>query len=280
MKYQKLLSGFETQLDALESGSEDILFKAESGIVLVERAIRKLQTEIVNKTFGSQEDEIYFFKHIKPQIFSKLIYYVKLFNIESKRPRGNESAQVKYLQHQIGKLQIFFNDNLEFYNYYRRGAMSLDKQYFIRGKRDLRLPLESFHFLIDEQFSTCHDGTVATIMAYDMLIVYLRREVDNLNNTAIESPKSTPMEKPSKLFWTGSKTDLIELLYALQSSGSINSGTTDIKELASHFEHFYNIDLGNYYHTFIEIRSRKNSRTKFLDRLIKMLNQRMESLDE
>lgn len=86
------------------------------------------------------------FQTCQAQIFSKLIYYARLFSIESKRPRGNNAAQIKYLQHQIDKLQAFFNDNLEFYNYYRRGAMSLDEQYFVRGNRDLRLPLESFHF--------------------------------------------------------------------------------------------------------------------------------------
>ncbi|RPG30152.1 RteC domain-containing protein [Flagellimonas sp.] len=279
MKYQKLLSEFEGQLETLESGNGDILFKAEKGIALVEKCIRKLQKEIEGKTFETQSDEIYFFKHVKPQIFSKLIYYVRLFSIESKRPRGKDMAQVKYLQQQIDKLQTFFNDNLEFYNYYRRGAMSLDEQYFVRGNRDLRLPLESFHFLIDDQFSTCQDGTVATIMAYDMLIVYLRKEVDDLQNN-LEPQKNITMEKPSKLFWTGSKTDLIELLYALHASNAINSGTVDIKELASHFEHFYNVDLGNYYHTFIDIRSRKTSKTRFLDKLIDMLHQRMESLDE
>lgn len=279
MKYQKLLSEFEGQLETLESGDGDILFKAEKGIALVEKCIRKLQKQIVGKDFETQADEIYFFKHVKPQIFSKLIYYIKLFSIESKRPRGKDVAQVKYLQQQIDKLQTFFNDNLEFYNYYRRGAMSMDEQYFVRGNRDLRMPLESFHFLIDDQFSTCQDGTVATIMAYDMLIVYLRKEVDDLNNN-MEPTKNTSMEKPSKLFWTGGKTELIELLYALHTSKCINGGTVDIKELASHFEYFYNVDLGNYYHTFIDIRSRKSSRTRFLDRLIELLNQRMESLEE
>ncbi|MDF0718194.1 RteC domain-containing protein [Muricauda sp. 334s03] len=279
MKYQKLLSEFEGQLETLESGNGDILFKAEKGIALVEKCIRKLQKQIVGQDFETQADEIYFFKHVKPQIFSKLIYYIRLFSIESKRPRGKDVAQVKYLQQQIDKLQTFFNDNLEFYNYYRRGAMSMDEQYFVRGNRDLRMPLESFHFLIDDQFSTCQDGTVATIMAYDMLIVYLRKEVDDLNNN-MEPTKNTAMEKPSKLFWTGSKTDLIELLYALHTSKSINGGTVDIKEMASHFEYFYNVDLGNYYHTFIDIRSRKSSRTRFLERLIEMLNQRMESLEE
>jgi hypothetical protein len=279
MKYQKLLSEFEGQLETLESGDGDILFKAEKGIALVEKCIRKLQKQIVGQDFETQADEIYFFKHVKPQIFSKLIYYIRLFSIESKRPRGKDVAQVKYLQQQIDKLQTFFNDNLEFYNYYRRGAMSMDEQYFVRGNRDLRMPLESFHFLIDDEFSTCQDGTVATIMAYDMLIVYLRKEVDDLNNN-MEPTKNTPMEKPSKLFWTGGKTELIELLYALHTSKCINGGTVDIKELASHFEYFYNVDLGNYYHTFIDIRSRKSSRTRFLDRLIELLNQRMESLEE
>ncbi|WP_306014163.1 MULTISPECIES: RteC domain-containing protein [unclassified Allomuricauda] len=279
MKYQKLLSDFEGQLETLENGNGDILFKAEKGIALVEKCIRRLQKQIVGQEFETQADEIYFFKHVKPQIYSKLIYYIRLFSIESKRPRGKEVAQVKYLQQQIDKLQTFFNDNLEFYNYYRRGAMSMDEQYFVRGNRDLRLPLESFHFLIDDEFSTCQDGTVATIMAYDMLIVYLRKEVDDLNNN-MEPTKNTFMEKPSKLFWTGSKTDLIELLYALHTSKCINGGTVDIKEMASHFEYFYNIDLGNYYHTFIDIRSRKSSRTRFLDKLIEMLQQRMDNLEE
>ena len=279
MEYLRLLTEFETQLETLEQNGEDILFRAEKGIVLVENYIEKLQKNIIHKKFESQADEIYFFKHVKPKIFSKLIYYVRLFKIECKRPTGNHKAQTKYLKFQIDKLQTFFNDNLEFYNYYRRGAISFDEQYFVRGKRDIRLPTASFHFLTDNEFSTCQDSTVATILAYDMLIVYLQGEVDNLNNLA-ENPEVMPIQKSSKLFWTGSKTDLIELLYALHTSRAINSGTEDIKELASHFEHFYNVDLGNYYHTFIEIRSRKTSRTKFLDKLIEMLNQRMESLDE
>ncbi|GAA3573360.1 RteC domain-containing protein [Snuella lapsa] len=279
MKYQNLLSEFESNLEQLESGNEDILYIAESGIAHVEKCIKRLQLEITRKQFSSLNDEIYFFKHIKPQIFSKLIYYVKLFNIESKRPRNSANNQIKYFNAQIEKLQAYFSDNLEFYNYYRRGATSLDDKYFVRGNSDLRLPPESLHFLIDDQFSTCQDSTVATIMAYDMLIVYLQQEIDKIK-TNMDNLNHNSIERPSRLFWTGSKTDLIELIYALHSSNVINSGTVDIKQLASHFEYMYNIDLGNYYHTFIEIRSRKNSKTKFLDKLIELLNQRMETLDE
>ncbi|MFI1770559.1 RteC domain-containing protein [Thalassobellus citreus] len=279
MMYQELISEFEAKLETLESRCDDILYKAETGINHTEKCIKCLRNEVVKNGFLSTQDEIQFFKHIKPQIISKLIYYVKLYNIESKRPRSSSKFQIKYLNNQINKLQVFFNDNLEFYHYYRRGATTLDEQYFVRGKSDLRSLTDSFHAFIDDEFSTCQDNTVATIMAFDMLIVYLQQEIEALE-TDTNPTKKNVMKPGSKLFWTGSKTDLIELIYALQSSGTINSGTADIKELASLFEQIFNIDLGNYYHTFIEIRARKCSKTKFLDSLIDSLNKRFEESDK
>ncbi|MGV8946494.1 MAG: RteC domain-containing protein [Lutibacter sp.] len=279
MIYNSIISDLDKKLEALEMENNDSIFKSEAGITYTEISIKRLQKLIIDQGFKTLSAEIHFFKHIKPQVFSKLIYYVKLINIESKRPRSRSKSQIKYLNNHIDKLQIYFNDNLEFYHYYRRGATFLDEQYFVRGKADLRLHPDSFHFFTDEQFSTSQDNTVATIMAYDMLIVYLQQEIEKLENkfeTVI--PKS--MYKQSKLFWTGSKTDLIELIYALHSSGVINSGTADIKELASVFEQLFNIELGNYYHTFIEIRSRKCNNTKFLDRLKESLIKRIEILDE
>jgi len=279
MKYQEFISEFETKLEALESCHEDILYKAETGITHTEKCIKSLRAEAVQYGFQSLQEEIHFFKHIKPQIMSKLIYYVKLFTIESKRPRSSSKFQIKYLNNQINKLQVFFNDNLEFYHYYRRGATTLDEQYFVRGKSDLRTPTDSFHSFIDDGFSTCQDSTVATIMAFDMLIVYLQQEIEKLE-TNTDNTKLNVMKQSSKLFWTGSKTELIELIYALHSCGAVNSGTADIKELALVFEQVFNMDLGNYYHTFIEIRARKCSKTKFLNKLVDALSKRFEESDE
>jgi hypothetical protein len=115
-------------------------------------------------------------------------------------------------------------------------------------------------------------------MAYDMLIVYLQQEIEKLENYK-DNQNTNLMKQSSRLFWTGNKTELIELIYALQSSGAINSGTADIKEMASLFEQIFNIDLGNYYHTFIEIRARKGSKTKFIDKLEEALLRRFEESD-
>lgn len=80
--------------------------------------------------------------------------------------------------------------------------------------------------------------------------------------------------------WTGNKIDAIELIYALQNNGSINKGTADIKEMAAAFEQIFNIDLGNYYHAFVELKARKSNRTKFLDSLKESLIKRMDESDE
>jgi len=251
-KHEEILKKLDVNLEKLESESEDTLHKAECGIKITKEVLEQLRVLVVNQSFKKASTEIDFFKNVKPQVYSKLIYYVKLFNIESKRPRSSNKSQTKYLNKHIDKLQVYFNDNLEFYHYYRRGATTLDEQYFMRGKADIRLYPDTFHFFTDKQFSTSHDSSVATILAYDMLIIHLKKETDKLENNISMETNSLNTMLSSKLFWTGSKTDLIELIYALQSSGAINSGTADIKEMAAACEQLFNIDLGHYYHTLIE----------------------------
>ncbi|MCB0461137.1 MAG: RteC domain-containing protein [Flavobacteriaceae bacterium] len=279
-RYEEIIKKLDTQLEQLESENDDVLLKAEKGVNISKDVLEQLRKSVSDKQFKSKELEIYFFKNVKPHVISKLIYYVKLFNIESKRPRGSSKSQIKYFNNEIDKLQQYFNDNLEFYQYYRRGAMFLDNQYFLRGKTDIRLHPESFHFFADNQFSTSHDSTVATILAYDMLIIHLKKEADKLINSNNMETVINPFQKQSRLFWTANKTDLVELIYALHSSKSINSGTVDIKEMAMACEHLFNIDLGDFYRTFLEIRSRKINQTKFIDNLRDSLLQKMAELDE
>lgn len=280
-EYLDILNKLDSNLEKLESSSSDILYKSEKAIKITKNTLEQFRGLVINRGFKSMIEEIRFFKTLKPQLYSKLIYYVKLFNIESKRPRSSNKSQVKYLNKHIDKLQVYFNDNLEFYHYHRRCATTLDEQYFMRGREDIRLHPDTFHFFTDKQFSTSHDSTVATIMAYDMIIIHLKKEIDKLEITnSMEFTNSATPMSPSKLFWTGNKTDLIELIYALDSCGAINSGTADIKEMAAVCEQIFNIDLGNYYHTFIEIRARKSSKTKFIDKLKKTLIERFNRLDE
>ena len=80
------------------------------------------------------------------------------------------------------------------------------------------------------------------------------------------------------MVWTGNKVDLVELIYALEKASCLNHGHVNIKEIVVYIEVVFNVDLGDYYHTFCEMRNRAN-RTAFLDRLTKVLNNRMDEVD-
>jgi hypothetical protein len=170
----------------------------------------------MSQGFENQYEEIEFFRNIKPQVYSKLLYYARLFNIESKRPNGCSKVERKYLVGELGKIQSFINDNLEFYQYYMCNITFLDDRFFVRGKADIRLCLDSLHFLTDEHFSTSHDHSVASIKAFDMLSVYLKKEIKMIDSKEIiGTPADQETNIPdSKLFWTDTKKVAIELIYA------------------------------------------------------------------
>ena len=147
--YYNLINQLEQNLVTLENQNSDIRYKSEQGIKLIKATLHQIMPLVIDKTFETPELEIEFFKIIKPQIFSKLIFYVKRFNIESKRPRGSNKEQAKYLNGHIKKLQNFFNNNLEFYNYYKVGATYLDHQYFIRDQMDIRLNIDCLLYTSD-----------------------------------------------------------------------------------------------------------------------------------
>lgn len=277
-KYEALLIQLNTDLDVLESETENILSKAERGIGITKKSLRNLRQDVLNNGFKSSKEEIYFFKQIKPKIYSKLIYYVKLFCIENRRPKSSTKNQIKFLNNEINKFQEYFNFNLDFCIYYRRNSTVFDEQYFLRGKEDIRLFPDTYHFYTDEQFSTSHDTSVVTILAYDLLIAYLKREIDRLEGYS-NYYTSQFQQKPSKITWTSQKVNLIELIYALHSTDVINNGTADIKDIARIVEKIFKIDLGDCYRAFLEIRMRKKGRTKFLDNLKESLEKRMDEID-
>ena len=125
---------------------------------------------------------------------------------------------------------------------------------------------------------TSHDSTVATILAYDLLIVYLKQEIDKLENNG-NGMDLQLLQQQSNIIWTSQKVNLIELIYALHSTDVINNGKVDIKDIARVVERIFKIDLGDYYRAFLEIRMRKNGRTKFLDLLKENLEKRMNEID-
>lgn len=222
--------------------------------------------------FSNEDEEIRFFKYQKPVIVAKLIYYNAVYKIEAKKPNGRKEVLEDYFNSKLSDLKTYFDENMSFYSYYRTESTHLDETYFLRGRHDIKLGLDTYYFETDHNFNTSHDYKVAKIIANDLIEEYLENQ---LFKTVInDSPKN-----PTNLNWTGNKSALIELIYALHSQGIFNNGNVDIKPIVTVFERTFNIDLGDFYHTFLEIKYRKINRTKFLNELKESLTKRMDEQD-
>ena len=277
-KISQQLSKLNEQLNFINLEIDNQLTRCESAIDIILKTIQTLKLTINKNNFKSEGEEIQFFKETKPQFISKLIYYNSIFKIEMKKPNGGNRILKKYYNNELGKLKAFFDNELEFYKYYRSGSTYLDYKYFLRGKFDIKMSLDSYYFESDTKFSTSHDFKVAKILANDLIQLYIENQlvmIDNKDNS------EKTLRKPNiSLTWTSSKVALTELLYALHSEGVFNNGTTEIKDIATYLEYTFNIELGDYYRTFLELRMRKTSRTKFLSSLTDGLIKKMDEADE
>lgn len=272
----KLNKDLSNQLQIIDSEESNIIIKAQKSIVCIRSALSKLKAFILESNFKNEEEEILFFKEIKQGILSQLIYYVKLNNIESKRPIGSLEIQQDYFLRELEKLTFYFNSHLEFYRYYRMSSTFLDDKFFVRGREDLHSHLDNPMIYIDPDFSTSQDYTVAKIIANDRLEVFLKTELDalsikanNPNWVQLGSLEDTPLQ------WTDNKTALVELIYALYASGSLNNGHCEIRELASFFEQAFNVKFTDIYHTYIEIKNRTNP-VRYINNLKAALLRKME----
>jgi hypothetical protein len=274
---ESLMCEMEHQLKLVHLEIENPLQSSEESIKIIVSILEKLKTFFITHKFQSKIEEIEFFRNIKPKFAARLIYYNEIYNIESNKPTGSKKTTRKYYNAELTKLKTYFNENREFYHYYRTGNRCLDNKYFIRGKYDVRLTLDSFYFQADHRFSTSHDYKVARILANDLIKISLEEEIAKLESKAIKN-QSASLKNEQK--WTGSKVELIELIYALHAEGVFNNGASGLKELASFFESAFDVELGQFNRAFLEIRARKSERTKFLNTLKDKLIVRMDNADK
>lgn len=267
--YDEILIKLERAIHELEIETDCSIQRMEAVIHLLFECLSELKGYVLKRGFKNPEEEILFFKYQKPTIVAKLIYYNAIYKIETKKPYGAKPIR-KYLNKELRKLKRYFDNNLEFYKYYRTNNSFIDEKLFLRGRHDIKLTLDTVYFETDHRFSTSHDYKAAKIIANDLIQVYIEDQLNNNNQR-----KSRYI---SSLNWTESKTALTELIYALHSQGAF--GNADIIAIAKTFENTFNISLGDFYHTFMELKSRKINRTKFIDSLRDALIKKMDEEDE
>lgn len=258
---EKLQENLKSQIEVVTLENLDIISKASKCLLIVGSAISQLKQFVYEYQFENVGEEISFFKEQKPVILSQYFYYDKVFSLKLAEPFNGSAALRAYFHQCLIELQGYVKENTQFYKYCLSSSTHLDDKYFTRTEKLLSDPD------IDAKFSTGYDNVLAKILAYQMVKEHLITQLQRLDD---------PSDIASSLKWTGTKSALIELIYALQSVDAVNNGKADIKQIADSFEHLFNISLGNYYRQFQEIRLRKNGKTNFLDEMKEKLVQRLD----
>lgn len=251
------------------------LSQAIKSVGLILYYIERIKSILNNDSFKSQNEEIYFFKEINPEIFHRLIYFNKVLKIESKLKVGGKKRQKKILKKEHEKISKFFRNNKDFCSYMRLKHTHFDAIYFRRNENAWINYFESFdYYSFAPLISTPHSIKASYLLGYDLLLDYINSKTSRLKD---DQDFQTGTEK-FNLKWTDSKTDLIELIYALHSKGCFNNGSAEIKEIATCFSEIFSIELGDFYRNFLEIKSRQNP-TKLLTQLQEKLQNKIEEQD-
>lgn len=275
---RNILSQIDVEIDKIDLYDYDIIETSLSMVVRLQDVLTDLRNQLQNYIFQSKDEEIFFFKNQKPELLGRLLYFHKIYRIETQCPTGSNEIIRLYINKELDSLTYFFNRNLDFYQYYRSHSTIHDEHYFLRGKTDIRLCTDSAQFDKDPNFSTGYDYKVAKILANEMLRIYLNKKLQKLESESYIEKQQQNVNTKIPVRFTGKKAALIELGYALASSGDINHGNIEIKELMNYLSSMFNIDLGGYYDAYIAMKERKD-RTSYLNKLIENLTKRMNEDD-
>jgi hypothetical protein len=263
---EHLYQDLQVALQEIADLNENQLIKSERSRIAAQKSLLKLKAFIVCYTFKDANEEILFFKEIKPKFLSELIFHREVYFAESRKPVGDAKEQVKHCRRILENINQYFERYHFLYLYYQKKRSDMDEQYFLRNGGIVTE--NECDTNIDPLFSTPYSCKFSKIIAMERLSEYVDYLIRQSHHHFVYPQQ---LSEDILLRWTDKKAGLIEMLYGLQSMGSFNNSQAELNQIVRLFEIAFNVDLGNYSRTFQEIRIRKKGRTPFLDRMKEML---------
>jgi hypothetical protein len=266
-KYEKWLVELQAELSMLDDEAIKPIDRLRHALPLIAGIINDVKAEVLKNGFAIEEEEIYFFKHIKPAFYALQIYELSLLDLSTRRPVGTPEMLKAYFEEELLFISRFFKTNAFHYHYYKTGATELDDRYFVRDAASGRIPIMD---TIDPLpgFSTTLDLTIARFIAYERLQLYI---VDLLVEQKL------PLKKAA-LKWTGESINLAELAYGLWLTGQLNHGKASMSEIARGLEEIFGVHIGDPHRRWQEIAQRKSvSPSKYLDLMAAEIKHRLEN---
>lgn len=252
-----------------ESGLD--LHYFSQAVPVIKNTIMELKIFIYQYKFADRDEEILFYKEIAPSFVAEYIFHLRLKELASCLPRDPANRK-KTIKAELREMNSFCTRHIGLYQYYRKGDTQMDPYYFTRKAYQLEIFADEANSVLDELFITAAGHRCAQFRAFERIIVLLHE---------LAGSGKTPSGdiRNSRYKWTDNKLGLIEVVYALYFSGSINQGNVSIKELADFVGSMFNVRLDNIYRLKQQFLTRKNS-SVFLDHLKTLFIKGLQDQDD
>jgi hypothetical protein len=127
--YQQLLTAFQShhEIDRPEMERIEACFKSSLD------CWGKVCKLVRQKGFSNKNEEIIFFKHVKPAFVAYIEYYTYRYHAVLFLPGGDLLERKRFWRWEEKKIERFYEENREFCRYMREGDTSRDGEYFLRS---------------------------------------------------------------------------------------------------------------------------------------------------
>lgn len=234
----------------------------------------RLRDELKNlylKSDHNEEEQITFFKTIKPKFISELQFQRYVQHYLQNKPFGYPKLTKAFIEDQIERNSLIFREYPELYKYKQMNSESSDKVFFTDRPYDSNIH-NHLELPPDPAFSSPADTTLSILLATEKFQAFLNREQAALKNGKL----SPPCQFPKPLEWEGTKIEIMENIYGLASHPNMKS---DVKVVEEWFGLMLGIDMTKIYRGFHSIKQRKEP-TTFLEEmkiaLIRRINEENE----
>lgn len=261
-----LYSGMLEQLESINGTLKDSVTNFDESLSCITNTMLRLRQYIRNHPFAEDQEEINFFKYQKPRFHCWHIYVIELHHILAAVPVGTDQQIRDYYMDELSVINRFFRRYAFQYQYYMADETAKDAEFFLCRNKTSFPPGQEY--LPEEKgFSANMDFLFAKFRAYEMLRDFTIRRVRLLYRQA-DSSFMAELIGAGKRFWSGDKVELIEIAYGIHYTQRINGGKAEISDIVGWLEESLNVDLGQAYRMFLDIRRRKTiSYTKYLDEM-------------
>lgn len=136
----------------------------------------RLKEMLKSHSFANNEEEIWFFKALKPKFTALIEYYTLVYHALLFMPTMNDDDAQLFWRKENERIHHFYSKNAAFCQYYKSGNTSLDALYFLSSNAAGCNNCYNKLYDTDPEMITSHGHLASTLLAYDMYEAYIQQQ--------------------------------------------------------------------------------------------------------